>query len=842
MMAIKPAISLAILLMCLQSAAIAQPPKPSSMQARSSGGTSAASDLSIIRETDPARPFSVAGPRGALLGQQDGRLEAWVFPWKVFSNLRISARMQDYAVPIDVNAHAAEIEVDPDKTTIVYSHANFTIRQIMIAPKDGDPGVLVLYKIEAIRPMTLTFSFDPVMEHMWPAPSDDHTSPEWVTDGNGSGFYILHLNFPDHAAALAMPGTEMGILPPYQERAAAWPLQFILHYDPKRDRGRTFPLLMTVAEDAQAATKPALGSKLAALNAAVPSTMQQNRAYYRQLLESSMRLDSPDAALNAAFQWAIVAIDQLRVKTTPDLQQEALTAGFIGSGDAARPGFGWFFGRDALWSLYAIDSYGGFATARDELDFLAGHQSPEGKIMHERSQTAGLVDWAELPYQFASADATPLFLMAANDYLSVSGDSAFIAHLWPNLQRAWQFETSHDSDHDGIYDNSQGTGWVESWIPRMPHQEVYLAALDQQACTAMAHLARATQHADIASEAEARAQRLAPLIEKEYYLPAQHNYAFSHNPDGSTDDTATIFPSVAWWDGTFALHDSDPMFRRWASSEFSTDWGTRILSDRTSFFDPISYHQGTVWPLFTGWVSLAEYRAGHPLAGYVHLMQNANLTWAQDLGDVTELLSGEFYQMLGRSTAHQLWSSAMVISPIVRGMFGLEWNASNQTLSVDPQLPAEWPGAALHHIPLGSGFVDLDMQRRGAVLVVRCTSGCSGVHIASRTGGARMRGDALEIPLPAVEAGLQQPLPLFGSKTQQMKVLDEEESARSLKLSLAAPGGSTQSMDIRVNAVRGNVSVSGGDLRMQESGSGTLRIEFPPGEGYVEKDVTLTWK
>lgn len=842
-MAIKPALCFVVLVICLQSGAFSQQPQPGS-RASSDSAHADSSALTIVRETDPARPFSVVGPRGALLGQQDGRFEAWVFPWKVFSGLRISVRMQDYAVPIDVNAHAAEIEVHPDETTIVYSHANFTIRQTMVAPKNAGPddGVLVLYRIDAIRPMTLTFSFDPVMEHMWPAPSDDHTSPEWVPDGGGSGFYILHLNFPDHAAGLAMPGAESGILPPYQERAAAWPLQFVLHYDPKRDRGRSFPLLITVAENAQAATKSALGSKLGELNASAVSSLQQNRDYYRQLLDSSTRLDSPDPSLNAAFQWAIVAMDQLRVKTTPDLQQEALAAGFIGSGDAARPGFGWFFGRDALWSLYAIDSCGGFAVARDELDFLASHQSPEGKIMHERSQTAGLVDWAALPYQFASADATPLFLMAANDYLSVGGDTAFLAHLWPNLRRAWQFETSHDSDGDGIYDNSQGTGWVESWVPHMPHQEIYLAALDEQASTAMAHLARATQHDDVARQAEARARQLGPLIEKEYYLPAQQNYAFSYNADHSTDGTATIFPSVAWWDGTYALSNSDPMFRRWASSEFSTDWGTRIVSDRTSFYDPISYHQGSVWPLYTGWVSLAEYRAGHPLSGYAHLMQNANLTWAQDLGDVTELLSGEFYQVLGRSTAHQLWSSAMVISPILRGMFGLEWNAGTQTLTVDPHLPAEWPGASLHHLPFGNTFVDLAMERRGAMLVVRCSSGCSGLHLASRTAGATMRGDEIDIPLPAVEAGLQQQLPLFGSTTQQMKVLDEQESAHSLKLSLAAQGGSMQAIDIRVNGVRRAVSSEGGDLEMHGSEVGTLRVQFPPGDGYVEKDVTLTWK
>jgi len=61
--------------------------------------------------------------------------------------------------------------------------------------------------------------------------------------------------------------------------------------------------------------------------------------------------------------------------------------------------------------------------------------------------------------------------------------------------------------------------------------------------------------------------------------------------------------------------------------------------------------------------------------------QNADLTWAQDLGAVTELLSGEFYRWLGRSTSHQLWSSTRVLTPAIRGMFGLEWNAAEKTRS-----------------------------------------------------------------------------------------------------------------------------------------------------------------
>ncbi len=338
--------------------------------------TTPGSALHIDRETEPSRPFSVVGPRGALLGQENGVSEAWIFPWKIFSNLRIVANMQDYDVPIEVNPQAAEIHVTPNATILTYSHANFTIRQIMFAPKNAaaGTGAVILYQVQAIRPMTLTFSFRPVMQRMWPAPSDPDPSPEWVptessATGRQSGFYILHEDFPDHAAALAMPTAGHGILAPYQERAHYDPLQFVLHFDPKRDQGRLFPLLMVLGDTQQSSTREALVRSLAALDTSVPDLYETNAAYYRNLLATQTSIDTPNKSLNEAFSWAIAAIDQLKVMT-PGQHGQALTAGVVGSGDSNRPGFGWFFGRDALWTLYAVNSYGDAQTAKQELEFL----------------------------------------------------------------------------------------------------------------------------------------------------------------------------------------------------------------------------------------------------------------------------------------------------------------------------------------------------------------------------------------------------------------------------------------------------------------------------------------
>ena len=800
-------------------------------------------NLFIQHEVDPSRPFSVVGPRGAVLGQQDGTCELWLFPWKILSDLHISVRMDNYPVPIDVNLHAALIEVRPDATVITFSHANFTIREIVLAPKAADEkdGALVLFQIEAVRPMTLTFSFKPNMQRMWPAPSDDRPSPEWVATGAASGFYVLHLNFPDHGAALAMPTAEPGILEPYQERAVLYPLQFILRFDPARDAHVFFPLLVALGDTKAATTNAAFAERLLALDRASRSIYQKNQAYYQDLLQSSMSIDTPDQRLNEAFSWATASMDQLRVETPGDHGEQALTAGFVGSGDTVRPGFGWFFGRDALWTLYAVNSIGGFETTRKEIEFLLRRQSPEGKIPHEWSQTANLVDWKSLPYEYAAADSTALLPMAMNDYFRISGDKDFIAAHWDGLALAWQFERSHDEDGDGIYGNSEGTAWVESWAPSMPKQEIYLAALDEQASLAFANLARATGHSDLAADAEARANRISRQIENEYYQQATDFYAFSWNGKAGMDPTPTIFPAVAWWDGDYRLDHGGAMLSRWASSEFSTDWGTRSTSNRTSNYDPISYHQGSVWPLFTGWVSVAEYRTGHALSAYAHLMQNADLTWSQDLGNVTELLSGRFFQPLGRSSAHQLWSSAMIVSPVVRGLFGLEWDLPQNTLSVTPHLPAGWPDATMRNVPFGKARVDLKFMRSGADLVVEAIHAPAGMRLASRLPGAHAEAGVLHIPLPALEVSIDSQLPQFGAETQQLKVLDQKSSARSYTLTLAGIGGETYHLQLRENIPNLQVRTDGATLGSLSQKLRVATVVFPQASGYVTRTVEFSW-
>ncbi|HEV2215100.1 MAG TPA: glycogen debranching protein, partial [Terracidiphilus sp.] len=441
------------------------------------------------------KPFTVAGPRGVLVGRQDGSLEAWALPVKILSHLTITAHIQGYSVPINVNQQAAEIEVRPDRTILTYSHIGFTVRQIMFAPPSvpAGSGPIVLFEFDCLHPTEFTFSFTPEMRWMWPERNDGTPSPEWVSpnpqveDATG-GFYVLHTDYPDFAAAVTMPGAAPGILAPYQERPHFYPAQFKIHIDPARDRGRLFPLLMAYGTTPVAASAHALGTTLASLNAQIPALYKADNDYWQNFLAHATSISTPNKDLDEAFTWAEISIEQL--KAISQSGQTALVAGYYESGDSARPGFGWFFGRDALYTLYAVNGFGDFQLSRDELEFLIRRQRADGKIMHEYSQTAAALNWQQFPYEYAAADSTPLFLLATLDYVRASGDTAFLTAHRDALEKAWAFETdpAHDTDHDGIYDNSQGTGWVESWPPGMPHQEIYLALLDQQASDAMAQI------------------------------------------------------------------------------------------------------------------------------------------------------------------------------------------------------------------------------------------------------------------------------------------------------------------------------------------------------------------
>ena len=881
----------------------------------------------VIRaHSETEKPFTVAGERAVVLGQQNGVFEAWPLPVKLLSHMTIEAEIEGYTVPIDVNQQAAEIEVRPDRTIITYSHIGFTVRQIMFSPSDvaAGTGPVVLYEFECVHPTEFTFRFTPELRWMWPERNEGVPGMEWVAGPLAAptakepgpsgaisgvplpnhGYYVLHADYPDLAGAVTIPGAQPGVLAPYQERPQVHAVELRLHIDPARDRGKLFPLLMAVGMNKETATNQALGAKLQHLNESIADLYKGESEAYKKLLVNSVSIETPDKTLNEAFQWAVVSIEQLKTKAlskdslgapgpegyglqpVPPAQEKtqaasapegnadetALVAGYYASADSARPGFGWFFGRDALYTLFAVNGYGNFALSKSELEFLIHRQRDDGKIMHEWSQTAAFIDWRQFPYMYAAADATPLFLLAVADYVRSSGDLAFLTAHRDAIEKAWAFETGH-ADSNGIYDNRQGTGWVESWPGGMPHQEVYLAFLDQQASGAMAQLEDLLHDAAKSQAAKTRADLVAKTIQSQFWDKDKNCYAFSRNPDGSLDRTSTVYPALAWWSGKGLAGDNSipaqtgTCLQQLAAHTLNTDWGLRDVANDEKIYDGMSYHQGSVWPLFTGWAALAEYRGNQPLAGYQLLMENVNLTKTQDLGAITELLSDDTFVPFGRSTSHQLWSSAMVITPTLRGLFGIDIDAQAKTITVNPHLPAQWPNAEVKNIQVPGGTLGLSFHKEGETVVMFLhQSGVNGWRVQTDWHNAKpdkVRPSVFDFPLSPVRISfVDDRLALPGARTSFARIVHEEWSTRSAAFEVEGLAGSSANFLVSQRDWKTpNLQVSGGLSNHAENGKpgalltslglgdpvnappfgSDLQINLPPGEGWKTLTVTLTW-
>jgi hypothetical protein len=255
---------------------------------------------------------------------------------------------------------------------------------------------------------------------------------------------------------------------------------------------------------------------------------------------------------------------------------------------------------------------------------------------------------------------------------------------------------------------------------------MYMQGLWIAASRGIADLATVMHDDTVAAEARAGAERTRASMERTYWLENRGFYAFATARPTRLVDEDTVLPAVPLWFGTVQADRAQQEIDHLGSGAIETDWGSRILSNQSKLYDPLSYHYGSVWPLFTGWTSVGAYRYGRPHVGYDALMANVLLTFPGALGYVTELISGDFSTAFGRSSHHQIWSEAMVVAPIVKGLLGLEVENAGATLRLSPALPATWDRVTVRGVRVASGTFDIRLERSAGRLVIHATRGDAG--------------------------------------------------------------------------------------------------------------------
>jgi glycogen debranching enzyme len=607
--------------------------------------------------------------------------------------------------------------------------------------------------------------------------------------------------------------------------------------------------------------------------------LRESTEYYRDYLKRTVGVEIPDPQLQQAYDWSRVSVVQGMV-TNPFLGT-GLVAGYRTSGESQRPGFAWFFGRDSFWTSLALNAEGDDSNARTALDFISKYQRDDGKIPHEISQGASFVNWfKDYPYAYASADATPLYIIAMNDYVVASGDTQFAKEKWESLWKAYEFLKS-TYDERGFAKNSRiGHGWVEGG-PLLPVKtEFYQTGVGIEALRALSSLAHLAGKEDISKELSANFDRQKKLMNEAFWIAGGKRFAFALDKDDQAIDEPSVLATVPMWFGLLDESKADAMIAQLADEDHQTDWGMRIISNRSAKFSGGGYHFGSVWPLFTGWASVGEYRYHHAFPAYENLRANALLALDGSLGHVTEVLSGDYYQPLSTSSPHQIWSAAMVVSPLLRGTFGLEANALEKKLTFAPHVPADWTRFSVGNVRIGQSILGLHYTKSEEGIQLETGLSKPGDEctvefhpaISLRAKVQRVELNGKPVPFRVETNGVDQHvvmrfsvkegkyvlrirvlhdfgvsvrsnLPELGSASRGLRILSETWSASRDQLTLDISGAAGQAYGLRVWNIGEIQSVDGAE-RNPKSEDGAIRILFPStgSDPYPHQKVVIHFK
>lgn len=652
------------------------------------------SGLELVRSSTEPNYFDAAGHRAVVIGQEGGPYEVWTYPFKALSALEffITAHGQECRLADLLRS----FRVRPEASTAFFSADGLDIELSVLAPLDL-PAAIFIFNIKCAHPVSLRAEASSDLKLMWPADPFEQ-NPQSDTD-HASGARLTSSTATGDAVAC---GWLNG-----QAQAAPGESSHTLVYAVAASE--------TGTEDALALWRECCGSW--------PAFYSGASDYYRQLVTSSARIETSDAQLDRAFQWAIIGTDKCFMRT-PGVGS-GFVAGFNTSNGGGRPGFGWYFGRDSSWTGYAVNDYGDFAKVADNIRLLARYQIAdgldEGKIFHELS--AAHERQPGMNYAYPAADATPFFVIDVANYYSWTGDLSLVREMWPYVQKAIAWCYRMDVDADLLVDNPPaGHQWYDGGEKNM----IDMVAIWCKGLYSAADLADALGDLE-GARWRSDAHKVEQIINHDFWNET-NSYLFDRKlPDGSMLGITTANPTVPLLWRLVEPEKASRAVRRMMREDLSVPWGMRTNSNLDSIYSTDGYHEGTVWPLTTGWASLAAFANGFPEAGWRHLKAVASLTEDFCLGYITEVLLGDRREPGG--CPHQAWSEAMVVLPVVEGIFGVKPDAPQKALTIEPQLPEALDHAALRNLRVGDARIDIETRRLGSGIQVSVFSDAPGFSL-----------------------------------------------------------------------------------------------------------------
>ncbi|MDD7972337.1 glycogen debranching N-terminal domain-containing protein [Roseinatronobacter alkalisoli] len=470
---------------------------------------------------------------------------------------------------------------------------------------------------------------------------------------------------------------------------------------------------------------------------------EPGRSRHRKNLAAAHRAMKTKRQRGATIQTSGPLFNDWLSRTRADI---ALLSSELDTGPYPFAGIPWFstaFGRDGIITALATLWFDP-DLARGVLRFLAGTQAhgydefsdaAPGKILHE-IRGGEMAQLREVPFgrYYGGVDTTPLFVHLAVEYAQRTADDAFIDTLWPALRDAVSWiETTRAQDAHGLVSYArahntglQNQGWKDSAdavfhadgsLAQGPISLVEVQGYAYLALTGMAEMATRRGDEDYSATLRISADRLRQTVEDRFWMPEQDFYAIALDGTSKQCAVRTTNAGHLLYSGLPSAERGQAVAAAFLKPDFLSGWGLRTVAIGEARFNPLSYHNGSVWPHDTAICSAGIDKYAQPEAAARALARLFEASFHFDKS-VPELFCG-FARVAGEGPVGypvacmpQAWAAASAFL-LLKTTLGLQIDAyAREIRVVAPSLPAGIDHVSVTNLDIGGAKVCIEFHRR----------------------------------------------------------------------------------------------------------------------------------